>query len=138
MLSIELLSNQNMQPYVSQNVVLKSLLRHKKVQSKLWKVILCLLLKVCKKCSLKEDNMIQILQRRLMNIVSYLKNLDLVKKCHLHLSWKIHQAIVIFQIQLHLHQINIVKLNIGFVQLMNTYKWVILQILLVYRPKKID
>jgi hypothetical protein len=127
-----------MQPYVFLNVVLKFHLKHKKVQSRLWKVISCLQLKAYKKCNLKEDNMIQKLQRRLMNIASYLNNLDLVKKCLLHLSWKIHQAIVIFQIQLHLHQINIVKLNIGFVQLMNTYKWVILQILLVYRPKKID
>lgn len=126
-----------MQLYESLNVVLKYLLRHKKVQSKLWKVISCLQLKDYKKCSLKEDNMIQKLQRRLMNIVKHLKNLDLVKKCHLHLFWKIRPAIVIFQIQLLPHQINIVKLKIGFEQPMNTCKWVILQILQVFRPKKI-
>ena len=82
--------------------------------------------------------MIQKLQKRLMNIVNCLRNLGLGKKCHLHLSWKILQVIVIFQIQLPPHQINIVKLNIGFVQLMNIYKWVILLILLVFRLKKID
>ena len=82
--------------------------------------------------------MIQKLQKRLMIIVICLNNLDLVKKCHLLLSWKIHLAIVIFQIQLPQLQINIVKLSIGFAQLMNISRWDIQLIRLVFRQKKID
>ena len=127
-----------MQQYVSLSVVLKFLPRHKKDQSKLWKVISCPQQKAYKKCKLKENNMIQKLQKRLMIIVICLNNLDLVKKCHLLLSWKIHLAIVIFQIQLPRPQINIVKLSIGFAQLMNISRWDIQLIRLVFRQKKID
>ena len=48
--------------------------------------------------------MIQKLQKRLMIIVICLNNLDLVKKCHLLLSWKIHLEIVLFKILLLLLQ----------------------------------